>query len=417
MKKLLLPLFFTLTTPFYLFSQGLNLSSPDDMDQIEKYNREKLGFGVEVPSYFNLERYVPEVAEQTGSTCVGYASLYYGLSTMYNIKFNITSSQEKLAHSFDPNFIYSIVQNQSNSCSDGLYMWDSFQLMFSIGAKKEFFSPFLDCSSSWNQSQKANVFKYTKPYSINEFYYFDIDYTIVNSIKEVISDNTPVIAGFKFVESLWEYNSSNLNGVDYTGLWTPKDYEEANGAHAMTIVGYDDYKYGGSFRVVNSWGKDYGDNGYLWIRYSDLRKYVNEAYFIELNDNVKEYYTDTQIDEINYQRVKMNQGYIYEGQVYSDKFEGLGILSNTNENWFLVGVFRNSKINGNLIIIDDEGIFSAYAENGEILEVESLGFGSNDESEKNRVELIEHLIKTGLKSGVRKANSTKVNSLQLDYEN
>ena len=56
----------------------------------------------------------------------------------------------------------------------------------------------------------------------------------------------------------------------------------------MCIVGYNDQMYGGSFRVVNSWGDDYGDNGFIWIRYKDFKKYASEAYVFELNDNIKE---------------------------------------------------------------------------------------------------------------------------------
>ena len=35
----------------------------------------------------------------------------------------------------------------------------------------------------------------------------------------------------------------------------------------MTIIGYDDYKFGGSFEIMNSWGTDFGENGFLWIPY------------------------------------------------------------------------------------------------------------------------------------------------------
>ena len=38
----------------------------------------------------------------------------------------------------------------------------------------------------------------------------------------------------------------------------------------MVIIGYDDEKFGGSYRVLNSYGDDWQDNGKTWIRYKDL---------------------------------------------------------------------------------------------------------------------------------------------------
>lgn len=42
------------------------------------------------------------------------------------------------------------------------------------------------------------------------------------------------------------------------------------GGHAMTIVGYDDVRQ--AFRIRNSWGPDWGDNGYAWLSYKELSK-------------------------------------------------------------------------------------------------------------------------------------------------
>ena len=39
--------------------------------------------------------------------------------------------------------------------------------------------------------------------------------------------------------------------------------------HAVNIVGYDDFKYGGAFRVMHCHGSDWGDNGYFWLTYKD----------------------------------------------------------------------------------------------------------------------------------------------------
>jgi hypothetical protein len=46
-----------------------------------------------------------------------------------------------------------------------------------------------------------------------------------------------------------------------------------NTTDAMAIVGYDDNKAGGAFRVLNSWGANWADHGYVWIKYKDYAKW------------------------------------------------------------------------------------------------------------------------------------------------
>lgn len=399
------------------FSQGLKFVEQDQLEEFEQLDTEVLGFGSDTPSSYSLERYVPEVVSQTGGTCVGYSSLYYGLSTMYNQRFNITSPRGKLAHAFDPNFIYSIIKNQVDNCEEGLHMYEAFELLEKIGAKKLFFSPYINCSSTWDRSGLSATANYTSPYKIDGFNYFKMDHPkLINNMKQMIALDYPLIAGFSFVNSMYPYSSSNPNGVDSSGLWTPRDYELEEGGHAMCIVGYDDYKYGGSFRVVNSWGSEYGDKGYLWVKYSDIKKYVSQIYLMRLNENIDDSSWTKQISSNDYVRLRLQKNN-YEGQYKYQKFNGIGILSFKNMDAYVIGQFSNSKMNGNLYIIDNDGIFSAYAENGEILEVESLGFASQEEMDDNREELLEHLKITGLNYGIRKANSTKISTLELDYEN
>jgi hypothetical protein len=43
-------------------------------------------------------------------------------------------------------------------------------------------------------------------------------------------------------------------------------------------VGYDDSRGGGAYKVLNSWGRRWGDNGYGWISYDMFEQQVKEAY-------------------------------------------------------------------------------------------------------------------------------------------
>jgi len=46
--------------------------------------------------------------------------------------------------------------------------------------------------------------------------------------------------------------------------------------HAMVVVGFDDGK--GAFEVLNSWGENWGNKGYFWLRYEDYANHVPSAY-------------------------------------------------------------------------------------------------------------------------------------------
>jgi C1A family cysteine protease len=48
--------------------------------------------------------------------------------------------------------------------------------------------------------------------------------------------------------------------------------EECDKGHALVIVGYDDETK--LFEVRNSWGENWANGGYAYIRYSDMKKLI-----------------------------------------------------------------------------------------------------------------------------------------------
>ena len=106
--------------------------------------------------------------------------------------------------------------------------------------------------------------------------------------------------------------------------------------------------------MVNSWGKDWGDEGYFWLRYKDFDKLVNEAYVIHLSSNIN-YEENPQIDYDNFKRFTYDQEYSYEG-VYNTEPNGQGIYSYYTENGKVnaIGNWIDGKKNGHFILIDEE---------------------------------------------------------------
>ena len=93
-------------------------------------------------------------------------------------------------------------------------------------------------------------------------------------IKVALAGGMPVVVGMMVPESF-------AACISY--VWTPAFTDNIGNSygHAMTIIGFNDNIYGGSFEVMNSWGEDWGINGYTRIRYSDAAKWIVGGWAVE----------------------------------------------------------------------------------------------------------------------------------------
>lgn len=411
MKLFYLAVLFSIT----VHSQGLKFTTNDELSKLPQLPTDTYGFAEDLSSSYSLEKYVPPVLNQTGGTCVGFSTFYYALSTMYNIKFDITSLKEKYVHAFDPYFIYSIVYNDKSDCDSGLFFRDAFLNLNKIGAKKLFLPPFTACDTKWTQDKLTGTLGYTVPYSINDYYVLNNEnLNTINTVKEIISIyDTPVIIGMSFVKSMWPYNSENLNGVKSDGLWNPSDIEQPSGGHALCVIGYDDDKYGGAFRIVNSWGVEYGDKGYFWVKYADFKKYAKEIYILELNKNIL-VKPPTIINETNFKRYSyktdMSNLSTYEGQYLDNSVTGYGIWSDKDNQSYYIGKFNKANMNGYFLIVDNDGIFSANAVDGKFYDIDQLGFADNEEISETNAMAIKFFKKLDAENTIKKVYSTKTNN-------
>lgn len=78
----------------------------------------------------------------------------------------------------------------------------------------------------------------------------------IKQIKGVLKSRLPIIFGFKVFENFMNIGNSGM---------MPKPKGKIIGSHAVSIVGYDDTKK--LIIVRNSWGKEWGNNGYFYAPY------------------------------------------------------------------------------------------------------------------------------------------------------
>ena len=92
----------------------------------------------------------------------------------------------------------------------------------------------------------------------------------VENFKNYLAQGRPVLFGATIGERFRKWKDNSVISSDYN----------IGGGHGMVLVGYDDSKgTDGAFRVRNSWGTKWGDNGSIWVDYNFfLTNFCDEAY-------------------------------------------------------------------------------------------------------------------------------------------
>lgn len=82
----------------------------------------------------------------------------------------------------------------------------------------------------------------------------------IKTIKQILAQNIPIIFGINIFPS-FEYEEVEKTGI----IEMPSKLERPIGAHALTLVGYNDITK--QFKFANSWGATWGDNGFGYLPY------------------------------------------------------------------------------------------------------------------------------------------------------
>jgi len=220
----------------------------------------------DLPISASLKKNAPTPGNQGPyGTCAGWSTAYSGRTILEAIRNNWSGSTVN-QNTFSPSFVYNQIR-VTKGCDGGTSLVEALDVVRNQGAAK--LNDFgYDCDREVTALDKVKAVNYRI-----------IEYREVASarteektkfVKKSIAEGRPVVIAIDCPPSF-----------SYAGeFWNPKEDEYKNWGrgHGITVVGYDDNKFGGAFELINSWGTFWGKDGFAWIRYSDFEFFCKYAF-------------------------------------------------------------------------------------------------------------------------------------------
>lgn len=223
-----------------------------------------------LPSSYSLRQYCPTPQSQGQyGTCTSWATTYAFRTILDAVRNNWNHEEMITGNAYAPLFIYSQIKDKDDmQCRKGSQISEALLRLQNVGAvKKEQFDVMCADYIPDNIMSLASANKIGGFTTLVVYGQTLMDPVKVSVIKKAISQKQPVVIAmhispsFNTAKDVWDGNTWGRDGY-----------------HAMCVVGFDDNKYGGAFLIMNSWGSKWGNNGFIWVRYADFCRTVDQAY-------------------------------------------------------------------------------------------------------------------------------------------
>ena len=217
---------------------------------------------------FSNQNYFPAVGDQAAQgSCAAWAVTYYAFGYLEAKDHGWDASSGNSNYLMSPAWTF----NKVATSNYGSWMTTNAQIMKDFGCASMTTMPYDDTDYySWGDESAWREAPYHKIYDyfLTDFDELDPDLTI-DAIKSFINSESPVTFAF----DAYEYSSGFGDG-NY--ILSSVEYDSLTYNHAQCIVGFDDSIADdgniGAFKVVNSWGTGFGNNGYYWLTYDCLKE-------------------------------------------------------------------------------------------------------------------------------------------------
>lgn len=219
-----------------------------------------------LPASVSLKAFCPKPQNQGAyANCVGWSAGYAGRTILEALQSKNGDPAAITEQAFSPDFLYLLNKSAVDAnCQRGISISQVLKTMQEKGIprRREFTA---NCDPSiptdiLTKAQSNRIEGFTRLFdkdTPNEFR--------IKIIKKSLAQQKPVIVGVECYES-FKKASEYWDGTK----------DRFIGGHALCVVGYDEQR--GAFEVMNSWGTDWGNQGFTWIRYADFTNIVKYAF-------------------------------------------------------------------------------------------------------------------------------------------
>jgi len=291
MKKYFIPLFFAfLSCGEHSFNEELDNKFDDTSDNVlgktgllpspnpELIPQDVKSFSTatisSLPAYIYLESKFPPIGDQGRyGTCAVWSGGYAFKTALNAIEKNwYQSDLAKLQNQTSPKDLWmAIPSSQKEMDCQGTTLENVMDALIASGAASMAEVPYDMSSSCDASSSKAKGNPNNRLANYRKIAYNkklvggnEIDNMNVNNFKDYLAQGRPIYIAAKLGDRFMKWKGTSVISSD-----TYNDPGMQHAHHAMVLVGYDDSKgMNGAFRVRNSWGTNWGDNGSIWVDYN-----------------------------------------------------------------------------------------------------------------------------------------------------
>ncbi len=165
-------------------------------------------------------------------------------------------------------FLYKVTRNLLGLIGDtGAYMRTTLKALQLFGTVPESYHPYM--TSRFDEEPPAFCYSFARNYQILRYYRLQT----LADIKKVLGLGLPVAFGFTVFRSIFASEVEETGNIPF-----PSSNDSVAGGHAVVAVGFDDAK---KYIIIrNSWGKNWGDDGYGYLPYKYFEVGLARDYWI-----------------------------------------------------------------------------------------------------------------------------------------